>query len=259
MLAYLGDPTLKTFLLQELHRHRKADEIVKGHYWENGKGCAVGCTLESIAARNGKWKAGIDHTNHALYESELGIPSQLAHLQDAIFEGLPNPDYLAWPEQFAKAIMPGANLIGVWPKFVVALLTDTHGPVWPHVQDAKWHMQLAAIERVACLFKDGMPASDASNAASDASNAASYAARYAASYAASNAASYASDAASYASNAASDAASYASDAARYAASDASYAASNAARAASYAASDAASDAAFQWQRDLLLKLLKEAK
>ena len=97
MLAYLDDPTLKTFILKELSEHRKMDEIVKGTYWENGKGCAVGCTLESVARRNGKWKQGINHHDHALYESELGIPRQLAHLQDAIFEGLPGLDCKAWP------------------------------------------------------------------------------------------------------------------------------------------------------------------
>src|SRR3990167_5041301 len=187
MLAYLNDPTLKTFILKELSSHRKLDAIVKGTYWYYGKGCAVGCTLESVARRNGKWKQGINHQDHALYESELGIPKQLAHLQDAIFEGLPDPDFKLWPAQFAKAVKPGSDLSGVWPKFVVALLTDPLGPVWPHVQDAKWHQQLTAIEQVACLFKNGMPAKSAARSAESAAWSAESAARSAESAARSSA------------------------------------------------------------------------
>jgi hypothetical protein len=42
MLAYHNDPAQKAAILQQLEQHRVADEIVKGQYWENGKGCAVG-------------------------------------------------------------------------------------------------------------------------------------------------------------------------------------------------------------------------
>lgn len=183
MKAYLDDPNLKDFVLSQLDQHRQLDKIIKGQYWQEGRGCAVGCTLQAVAARNGKWKKGIDHADHRLYVSELGIPEHLARLQDAIFEGLPEPDYLEWPKQFAEAINPGADLSGVWPKFVVALLTDPSGPVWPQVQDQKWHQQLAAIEKVACLYRNGMPdpeAAGAAGAAAGAARAAAWAARAAA-------------------------------------------------------------------------------
>ena len=164
MKAYLSDPALKAFVVNELARHRKADLIIKGTYWTEGKGCAVGCTLEAVAKRNGRWKDGIDHSDHNLYPSELGIPLQLAHLQDAIFEGLPGLDYLNWPLQFAQAIHPGVDLSDIWPKFVVALLSDPAGPVWPQVQDKKWKRQKEAIEKVALLYRDGIPTAWAAGA-----------------------------------------------------------------------------------------------
>ena len=72
MLAYHNDPQLKKEILEQLQRHYDADEIVKGQYWENGKGCAVGCTL---------------HTDqHKEYETRFGMPVRVAHLEDVIVE-----------------------------------------------------------------------------------------------------------------------------------------------------------------------------
>jgi hypothetical protein len=110
MLAYHNDPKIKTDILAQLARHRVADEIVKGRYWEDGKGCAVGCTLHS--------------GNHAEYETRFGIPQMLARLEDCIFEGLPVEDARQWPERFMGAIQPGADLSRVGWQFLHWLLTD---------------------------------------------------------------------------------------------------------------------------------------
>ena len=40
MIAYHGDQKEKTKILAQLRRHAKADQLVKGQYWEAGKGCA---------------------------------------------------------------------------------------------------------------------------------------------------------------------------------------------------------------------------
>ena len=110
MLAYHNDPQLKQQILEQLQRHYDADEIVKGQYWENGKGCAVGCTL---------------HTDqHNEYETRFGIPVRLAHLEDVIFEGLPSADAKSWPIRFMSSINVGADLSAIWREFVVWLLID---------------------------------------------------------------------------------------------------------------------------------------
>jgi hypothetical protein len=108
--AFHGKPEIKKKYLARVDRHRRADQIVKGQYWEDGKGCAVGCTLHS--------------SNHASYETELGIPRILARLEDGIFEGLPNDEAMLWPGQFLEAIPVGARLDGIWPQFGLFLLSD---------------------------------------------------------------------------------------------------------------------------------------
>lgn len=93
MKTWHGDINLKNKILTQLQAHYDADEIVKGQYWEDGKGCAVGCTIHS--------------SNHALYESEFGIPEWLAKLEDSIFEGLENKLAKEWPLRFTSAIPEG--------------------------------------------------------------------------------------------------------------------------------------------------------
>ena len=125
MLAYHNDPRIKEAILVQLREHREADKLVKGQYWEDGKGCAVGCTIHS--------------GNHAEYEPRFGIPHMLARLEDCIFEGLPNADAQKWPERFMTAIRPGADLSRVGWKFLHWLLTDKEvnpGISHPLVTDA---------------------------------------------------------------------------------------------------------------------------
>ena len=64
-------------------KHQLADEIIKGRYWEGGKGCAVGCLVH-----------GSSHTQLA---NELGIPLQMAILIDRLFEGMPLAEAKAFP------------------------------------------------------------------------------------------------------------------------------------------------------------------
>lgn len=110
LLAYHNDPAIKAKYLARVRAHREADALIQGTGWDRGKGCAVGCTLEAY--------------EHERYPIELGIPEQLAHLEDNIFEELKNGEALAWPEQFLGAIQPGADLSMVWPRFAVWLLAD---------------------------------------------------------------------------------------------------------------------------------------
>ena len=88
--AFHNDPAIKAKYLARVRAHRLADELIHGTYWQYGKGCAVGCTIHS--------------SNHAAYETELGIPEILARLEDGLFEALPNGEAKVWPEAFLKAI-----------------------------------------------------------------------------------------------------------------------------------------------------------
>ena len=93
METFHGDKKIKAKYLKRLKAHAKADEIIQGTGWKNGKGCAVGCTLENY--------------KHKQYEAELGIPEWLAHLEDKIFEGLQKEDAMKFPVQFLSAVPVG--------------------------------------------------------------------------------------------------------------------------------------------------------
>ena len=108
MLSYHSDSAIKARYLARVEGHAAADEIIKGQYWEAGKGCAVGCTVHGAS--------------HDDFERELGIPQMLAWLEDVIFEGLPNRRAKDWPLAFLSAIDPGRDLSVVGWKFLHWLL-----------------------------------------------------------------------------------------------------------------------------------------
>jgi hypothetical protein len=99
LIAFHGDPKLKAERIARVRAHREADNLIKGETGENGKGCAVWCTLNQYS--------------HAAYEHEMGIPRILARLEDGLFEKLTNKESQKWPEQFLEAIPVGADLATV--------------------------------------------------------------------------------------------------------------------------------------------------
>src|SRR5581483_10253294 len=143
LIAFHGEPGIKEHYLARVLLHRQADELIQGTGWENGKGCAVGCTLEEY--------------NHRRYPDELGIPLELAYLEDSIFEGLPRKDAMLWPERFLDAPKVGADLSDVWPQFAVWLLVDPKHGVIRFALD-EWSRN--AITAVANLWRDRVPLGD---------------------------------------------------------------------------------------------------
>jgi hypothetical protein len=138
MTAYHNDPAIKGAILAQLAAHRQADELIKGKYWEDGKGCAVGCTLHSYAIVTGRTDFGF--SDHAVYDDILGHGGQmLGRLGDKIFEGLPNGKAVLWPERFMSAFVPGGDYSRVGWQFLHWLLTDVSvnpGIDHPLVRDA---------------------------------------------------------------------------------------------------------------------------
>ena len=108
MRAFHNEQAVKDKYLSRVKAHRAADELVQGTTWADGRGCAVGCTLERY--------------DHKAYETELGIPEWLAKIEDCIFEGL-TPDLAQkWPEQFLDAIPVGKDLSQIEAPFVIFIL-----------------------------------------------------------------------------------------------------------------------------------------
>ena len=220
MLAFHNDPQIKDKYLSRVMAHQKADEIIKGIYWEDGKGCAVGCTIHG--------------SDHSKYEKELGIPIILARLEDGIFESLPDDDAKLWPEKFLTAINVGADLESVWPKFAVWLLTDEKYGVLQYAKDNESKKIIIKIADYYNRYKE-ITESEWRDISADAN--AAYRAAYA----------YAADATAYAAYAAAHAA------------HAAYAA-NAANAANVANAHAADGSNIRIaQSNKLLELLRECK
>ena len=125
MLSYLDDKKLKTDFVKEIKWHQDQDKLIKGTYAEgsNGdfRGCAVGCSIHSLnRLKHKKYST----SNHAIYETELGLPEWLARLEDTIFEGLPNKEAMQWPLQFSKAIPVGVDLEPVKWQFCAYLMKE---------------------------------------------------------------------------------------------------------------------------------------
>lgn len=157
--AYHNDPQIKADILAQLAAHREADQLVKGQYWRDGKGCAVGCTIHS--------------NNHAEYETQFGIPQMLARLEDCIFDGLPNEQAMVWPERFMGAIVPGSDLSRVGWQFLHWLLTESGIGAFAHPLVSDVVKQCADV---LVPLKEGRPADESAaneawNAAYDARNA----------------------------------------------------------------------------------------
>lgn len=109
--AFHNKQSIKDKYLARVLAHYKADEIIKGRYWKDGKGCAVGCTIHS--------------SDYNAYETELGIPEWLARVEDRIFEGLPDKRAKTWPKEFLSAIQVGADLDKIKNPFLVFVLRST--------------------------------------------------------------------------------------------------------------------------------------
>ena len=164
----------KDKLIANLEAHAKADAFCQGVYFEDDKGCAVGCSLVDF---------GESPDDHSAYERLFGIPMAIAKIEDGIFEGLSVEDSKMWPLDFARAVPVNTDLSMVVPKFLVWLLGDVKKYA---SDDGK-----KAIQRVIDLYKmkiageavsiddwlvSRRAAADAAYAAADAAYDAAYAA-----------------------------------------------------------------------------------
>lgn len=143
MLSFHDDISIKEKYLERIRAHVVADEIIKGKYWKDGKGCAVGCTIHG--------------SDHSKYETELGLPEWLAKLEDLIFEGLPNDQAKLFPQQFLEACPVGKDLTSVRSKFCAFLLQENIGRVLSLDIDEELKPEIvSAVRQVLAIHKDAI-------------------------------------------------------------------------------------------------------
>lgn len=107
MLSYLNDPAVKAKYTARFADHRAADEVIQGTGFDNGRGCFVGCTL--------------DDYNHSRFPVELGWPEWLAHLADAIFEGVPKTEAAQFGTDLLEAVPIGVDLEPLRHRFALTV------------------------------------------------------------------------------------------------------------------------------------------
>jgi hypothetical protein len=111
LIAYHGQQSIKDKYIARMQEHVRQDQLIQGTGWEDGKGCAVGCTFDSY--------------DHSRGPEEIGVPEVLLHLEDVIFEGLSSDLAAQWPLRFLSAIRPGSDLSRVHHQFFAWLLLDS--------------------------------------------------------------------------------------------------------------------------------------
>lgn len=135
MQAFHNNKEVQTKYLTRIYDHAKADDFVKGKYWEHGKGCAVGCTIHG--------------SNHKYYEIELGVPEWIAMLEDTIFENLPNDLAKTWPVRFLEAINIGSDLDKIKTLFIIYLMEQNLKSIRSCVYDVEKNPEVKkAIDQV---------------------------------------------------------------------------------------------------------------
>lgn len=153
LIAFHGSQFEKDAVLAKLRDYAAAGVIVKGRYWHNGRGCAVGCLTRDP---NG---------GHASYERLFGIPEMLARLEDFLFEALPLNESRVWPLRFMDAIKPGSDLNRVGWQFLHWLILDLSAQPFA-ISVLKALKQTAeVIEPATCGFPIDKGAAEAAEAA----------------------------------------------------------------------------------------------
>jgi hypothetical protein len=125
MLSYHNDENLKKMVVLEMKKHQEQDQFIKGSYSEDDegifKGCAVGCTIDSINKVLGR---SYSTSSHSIFEKTIGVPEWLARLQDNLFENLPEDESSQFAVDFLSSIPVGVNLEPVKWRFCAFVLKE---------------------------------------------------------------------------------------------------------------------------------------
>ena len=169
LLTYHDDPKVKASLLRRIRAHERADRLTQGTYGSMSgywRGCAVSC---SLATPSGRFDGEIVTEGlHAEYPKQLGLPVWLAHLEDRIFEGLPQEEAMQWPRRFAEAIPVGVSLDGLADELAVARLREECLPLSGTWLESVRAEVVAAIEQVIAALEGKGDRSAAGSAAESA-------------------------------------------------------------------------------------------
>jgi hypothetical protein len=102
------DQQQRDIFLERTKAHYAADMLMSGLYADERKGtfvgCSVGCLLHDAHPQMTTEQIEEIEEKHAAVADAYGYPEWLAHLQDAVFEGLPAGERENWHVQLAEAL-----------------------------------------------------------------------------------------------------------------------------------------------------------
>ena len=119
--SYKGDNNFKQQMVTAIIAYKENDRIVKGHYWEDGRGCNIGCGEYAVCQILGH---EFEDRRHKKLAEELEVPEAIFHLGDTIFEKLPEDAANQFVVDFYQAIPVGKDLKNVVIDMKIALLSD---------------------------------------------------------------------------------------------------------------------------------------
>lgn len=199
LLAFNNDQKVKDKYVKRMARHASADNFIQGRYWEDGKGCHLGCLMESSDP----------HEEVA----EIGIDPRLSYLMDAIFEGLTNKEAKEFAANTIAKTPVGVDTTIVYAKFMVWLMKRVSRHTAPRSDQRK---AIATVRKLYERFiKGDQPQVEEWGSAGSAAGSASFTAGSAGSASSASSASFAAGSASSAARSASFAAGSAADSVEY--------------------------------------------
>lgn len=137
MQAFHNDPAVKAKYVNRIAAHIAADNLIHGIGWENGKGCAVGCTFEAY--------------EHARGPVELGLPEWLMRLEDSIYEGLLGDESRDFVAKFLAVIPVGADVEPVRHKLAIRRIDRLLTMQRAALNKAKGDVKAAIVETIAAI------------------------------------------------------------------------------------------------------------
>ena len=140
MQAFFGDSSYKHTVLQRVRQMQNDGRMVQGHYWEITASGPRGCALGALTQ--------ISSGGHEHFPALFGLPADLAHLLEEIYETSDLPYAITYTARFVEAIPIGAVLDDAMEQFA-AWLVDGVAP-WPLFTPAGLALARATCPQMRC-------------------------------------------------------------------------------------------------------------
>lgn len=113
---------VKSRMIELADEHQKNDEYLAGRFWNNGKGCSIGCTIHD--AKKLGLVDELEYGDHAALAKVLGVPEFVTRIMDTIFEWLPDAERPAFTPLVLRTIRPDRHYATLQDHFSAWCMLD---------------------------------------------------------------------------------------------------------------------------------------